>query len=266
MEYRMNDPLGDIVKVFERAAETVPSGDVPVIVRLDGKNFSKWTKRVGCVKPFDERLTGVMVRVTEALVKFTDADIGYTQSDEITLILTKKHETHEIIFGGRYQKLCSVLASKATVVFNEQWPTDDLAMFDCRVFEAPWDVAVKALEWRAEDCRRNSVSVVAQSNFSHKELQGKKTWEMKEMLKDIGKDWHDLPCDKKNGTYIKRVKTTRVLTEEELQELPEKHHARLNPDIEIERTKLVRSSDSITYAENKERFIWNSTNSSESTS
>lgn len=252
----MRDPLGDEIKYYEKLGETYPSGDKPIVVRLDGKNFSKWTKTAGCVKPFDERMIHLMTLVTEALVQFTDADIGYTQSDEITLVLTKKHDAHELIFGGRYQKLCSVLASLATLKFNKLGWCDEPALFDCRVFEVPDKAtAIKALEWRAEDCRRNSVSVMAQSEFSHKALHGKKTWEMKEMLKEKGNDWHVLPCDKKNGVYVKRIKVKKKLSIEELATLPEKHHARQNPDIEIERTEFITTSDSITYADNKEEFI-----------
>ena len=58
---------------------------LPVIIRLDGNNFSKWTK--GLEKPFDKKLTQLMTETTQFLVQETNAVVGYTQSDEITLVL-----------------------------------------------------------------------------------------------------------------------------------------------------------------------------------
>lgn len=253
----VKDPLGDKLKKFERDSETYPSGNKPIVLRLDGKNFSKYTKRVKCKKPFDVDLAYIMKTVTEELVKYCNADIGYTQSDEITLILTKKSENSEIFFGGRFQKLCSVMASLATYHFNQLSSSDVMALFDCRAFEVPdKNTAIECLEWRALDCRRNSVSCLAQCHFSHKQLQGKKTSEMREMLREINKNWIEMPEIYRNGVYIKRVKEIRKFSTEEINKLPEKHEARTNPNLMIERSICKEISASVLDASDKLGFAF----------
>ena len=263
----IKDPLGDELKQFEKAAETYPTGLCPIVIRLDGKNFSKYTKTIGCIKPYDEYLSKLMQHVTQELVEYCNADIGYTQSDEITLVLTKKHDNAEMIFGGRFQKICSVLASLATYNFNKHYRLgeyrnthlldDVMALFDCRVFEVPdKSYVVKCLEWRALDCRRNSVSCYAQCNFSHKELQGKKTFEMRYMLEKIGKAWRDMPAAYRNGVYVKRKRVTKPFTTMEISTLPEKHHARTNPDLTIERSVIEVITTSILDVSNKLEFVF----------
>ena len=198
-----------------------------------------------------------MKHVTKELVEYCNADIGYTQSDEITIVITKKHKNSEMFFGGRFQKLCSVLASVATYHFNRLSPQDVMALFDCRVFEVPdKSYVVKCLEWRALDCRRNSVSCYAQCNFSHKELQGKKTFEMRAMLEKIGKNWRDMPEPYRNGIYIKHKKVIRPFTTMEISILPEKHHARTNPDLKIERSIIEVITTSILDTPNKLEFVF----------
>ena len=253
----IKDPLGDELKQFEKAAETYPTGLCPIIIRLDGKNFSKYTKKVGCIKPYDKSLSDIMKSVTQELVEYCNADIGYTQSDEITLVLTKKHENAEMFFGGRFQKLCSVLASVATYHFNKLTPHDVMALFDCRVFEVPdKSYVVKCLEWRALDCRRNSISCLAQCHFSHKQLQGKKTFEMREMLEKSGNKWRDMPETYRNGVYVKRKRVMKPFTTMEISTLPEKHQARTNPDLKIERSVIEVITTSILDTPKKLEFVF----------
>lgn len=265
----MKDPLGDIIKQYERESETRPTGDLPIIVRLDGKKFSSWTK--GLRKPYDVRLSEIMKQVTIKLVEFSCAKIGYTQSDEITLVLLKPSERGQVLHGGRYQKLASTLASYASNIFNalvrnyfggipekydEQDPLKYLAVFDARVFEVPdLETAAVALEWRAEDCRRNSVSCAAQAQFSHSQLQKKSTCEMKDMLRKIDQPWEDLPEFYRNGFTVKKVTVTGKFTTEEIESLPEKHAARTNPDLEVTRSRLTTITSSILDTEDKVGFI-----------
>lgn len=254
----MKDPLGDKLKEYEREFNYKPSGDKPIIIRLDGKNFSKYTKSINCEKPFDEKFFNQMKKVTEELVLYCDADIGYTQSDEISLVLTKKSDNQELFFGGKFMKLCSVLASLATYHFNNLSNSDVMALFDCRIFEVPdKQTAIECLEWRAEDCRRNSVSCLAQSVFSHKQLQEKKTWEMKKMLEEDNNDWLKMPECYRNGICIKRSKSISKFTTEEIESLPEKHQARSNPNLEVERTVINYITSSIIDSKDKESFVWN---------
>lgn len=113
-----NDDFGDRMKSLESVYTypRVPATDY-LCVRIDGKGFSKYTKGFG--KPFDKTLSGAMVGTTVFLVENTHANIGYTQSDEITLIYSSGEKANEHIFGGKVSKINSILASMATAKFNQ---------------------------------------------------------------------------------------------------------------------------------------------------
>jgi tRNA(His) 5'-end guanylyltransferase len=110
---------------------------LPVIIRLDGNNFSTWTKSL--TKPFDSRLTQLMVETTKFLVQETNAVIGYTQSDEITLVLYSNDRKSSIYNDGKKQKIVSKLTAKCVNFFNERRKEllpdhNKVAVFDCRVY------------------------------------------------------------------------------------------------------------------------------------
>lgn len=134
-------------------------------------------------------------------------------------------------FDGRLFKLTSVLASMATVSFVlncMKYPklkekVENLKPnFDCRVFQLPNMIELaNAFVWRENDAARNAVSMVAQANFSHKELQGKSTAEMNEMLfQEKGINFNDIKPFLKRGSYFKRVNVMKVLDEETLSKIP----------------------------------------------
>ena len=91
---------------------------IPVIARLDGKGFSKFTK--GLKRPYDERLSNLMIETTKYLVKETNANCGYTQSDEITLVWYTDKIDSSIYFDGRLFKMFSDLSAMASVFFNRE--------------------------------------------------------------------------------------------------------------------------------------------------
>jgi tRNA(His) guanylyltransferase len=202
--------LSDRIKQYESVYDTVLEHDLPVIVRLDGKNFHTWTK--GCKRPFDLNIQNIFDDVTKYLIKQTNAVVGYTQSDEITLILYNYGRPEsQIIFDGRVNKLNSVLASMASASFNYlceiHMPKDmPLAFFDCRCFTVPNEIeATNALIWRELDCSRNAVSMAARHYFSQKMLHGKSSNNMKDMLiQDKGINFEDYPDRFKFGAYFKR--------------------------------------------------------------
>jgi len=240
-----NDSLGDICKYFEKnftLEQMIP--ELPVIIRLDGNNFHNWTK--GLERPFDKRLSDLMIDTTKFLVKETNAVIGYCQSDEITLILYSNDIKSAIYQDGKKQKILSKLTAKLVNHFNRVkadygLEKKDQAVFDCRIFQVPTlDWAVKQLLWREQDASKNSISMAARSFFSHNSIHKLNGDEMQEkMFTEEGVNWNDYPAFFKRGTYVKRVKTSRKLTEDELKELPAKHKARQNPDLEIERNIIT---------------------------
>lgn len=207
MSDKKNDAFGDKVKAFESAsAKVVLDEDQPMCVRLDGKAFHTFTR--GLARPYDKRLSDAMVETMNYLVEKTDARLGYTQSDEITLVYFKTAPHQQTYFGSRVQKLTSVLASMATAKFNHEMQknipekADVFAFFDCRVWNVPTlQDAADVLIWRQDDAIKNSVSMAAYSKFSDKKLLGKSSKEKIQMLSEVGIDWHDYPGFFKSGTY-----------------------------------------------------------------
>ncbi len=235
------DSLGDRMKFYESQAcveKLLPL--IPVIARLDGKGFSKFTK--GLKRPYDERLSKLMVETTKYLVKETNANCGYTQSDEITLVWYSEDHESKIYFDGRIFKMISDLASMASVFFNsklaEYLPEkkDKMPRFDCRVFSVPTlSEAVNAFYWREKDATKNSISMASQAFYSPSQLLGKHSGEKQEMIFQKGVNWNDYPSFFKRGTYVTRKRVLSKMTETELESLPPKHNARKDPNLVIER-------------------------------
>lgn len=220
------DKLGDRMKSnYESRSKTFLTRRTPVIIRLDGKAFHTFTK--GMNRPFDTLLMETMQETTKYLCEnIQGCKIGYTQSDEITLLLTDYDTlTTDAWFDYNVQKMCSISASMATLTFNrifrdkadrpynneevQYYKKIDLAMFDSRCFNIPKEEVANCFIWRQQDATRNSVSMVAQANFSHKELQNKSSSYMQDMLmlqKNI--NWNDFTPSEKRGTSIIKIKET----------------------------------------------------------
>lgn len=226
----MKDDLGDRIKEnYENRTRYLLPRRTYTIARLDGKSFHTYTR--GLKKPFDKDLfEDIDSAIIAMLPEIQGAIFAYTQSDEISILLTDFAKPNTSAwFDGNLQKMCSVSASIITANFNQirrnrqvQLSIDngwdlatsdvwDLAYFDARVFTIPDRIEVmNYILWRNQDCARNSVSMVAQSLFSHKELQGKSTPEMHEMMHQKGVNWAtDYTDGEKNGRLI--IKEERVI-------------------------------------------------------
>jgi tRNA(His) guanylyltransferase len=238
--------LGDRMKLYERAEagrRFLPL--LPICVRIDGKRFSTWT--AGLARPYDQRLSDLMVDVTVRLVEETQALLGYTQSDEISLVFYSSDLARATPFDGRVQKLTSILASMATSFFNIQLPAriperaDRPALFDCRAWTVPTrEEACNALLWRERDASKNSLSMAARHYYPHQQLDGAKGPQLHELLHAVGVNWNDYPAFFKRGSFIRRELVARPFTTEELDALPPLHTARKNPDLVVERWSVRR--------------------------
>lgn len=81
--------------------------------------------------------------------------------------------------------------------------------------------------------------MLAQSMFSHKELQNLNGKQMQEkMFTEKGINWNDIETRFKRGSYIKRTKITKSFSKDEIDSLPPHHNARKNPDVIIERSVI----------------------------
>lgn len=223
---RDKESLGDRMKAYEHIeADRKFVRRLPVVARLDGRAFHTLTRGMG--RPYDARFSECMINTMLALVKGFHANLGYTQSDEISLYF---EATDDMVFNGRQQKLHSVLASSCTAHFIREYDklfpnTQATPQFDCRVWQLP-DVheVTNMFLWREDDATKNSVSMAAQSMFSHKELHLKNGKNMQQMmLEQRNINWNDYPIFFKRGTYGACRVVEKFLTEEELSSIPEGH-------------------------------------------
>ncbi len=233
--------LSDKCKWFEKnfsPENMIP--ELPVIIRIDGNNFHNWTK--GLNRPFDQNLTDLMIDLTKALVKETNAIVGFHQSDEITLILYSKNSDSIIYNAGKKQKILSKLTGFTCNYFNSVRPKylpnhNKIANFDCRIYQVPtlhW--ACNQLLWRENDATKNSIYMLANSMFSDKVLHKLNGHQIQDkMMLEYNVNWNDLDTKYKRGTYVKRIKTEKQLTQQEIENLPPKHNLITNPDKVITR-------------------------------
>ena len=233
------DSLGDRMKShYENIPKTRLTRREPVIIRIDGKAFHTFTR--GFQRPFDNILIESMQETMKYLCEnIQGCKLGYCQSDEISLLLTDYETINTAAwFDYQVQKMCSIAASMATLAFNRifskvfyKWGNENLpdwdmggtnkpvnekliklcniyesasekgAMFDARCFSIPKEEVCNYFIWRQQDATRNSIQMVGQANFSHKELQNKSCDKIQDMLmleKNI--NWNDFDTVKKRGS------------------------------------------------------------------
>ena len=238
-----NSDLAKRMKEYESVSKTKLIKRMPVIIRIDGRAFHTFTK--GFQRPFDEVLIKSMQDTMKYLCEnIQNCVLGYHQSDEITLLLVDYKELNTSPwFDNEVQKICSITASMTTMAFNKYfqkhvkefgatipyygtiYPCDAEsavymknlnraiekgAMFDARCFNIPKDDVTNNFYWRQLDATRNSIQMVGQAHFSHRELQNKNCNEIQDMLfSKKGINWNDF------FTYLKRgsccVKETYML-------------------------------------------------------
>ena len=217
---------------------------LPVLVRLDGKNFSKFTKNLK--KPYDIRLSKLMIETTKYLVKLTNANAGYTGSDEITLVFYNDNIDSDFLFGGKIYKIETYFSAICSVFFFSKLPEylpekqHILTTFDARTWNVPTlEEAVNSFLSRERATTKNSISIAAETKYSSSFLKNKNSSEKQELLFQKGINWNDYPAFYKRGTYIQKKKKTGKIDIEDIQNLPEKHAVRKNPNLEITRNVIV---------------------------
>lgn len=244
----VNDELGKRMKEFY---EQVPKARLmrrtPVALRIDGKAFHTFTR--GFQKPFDTVLMTTMQETMEYLCKNIQGCVfGYSQSDEITLILIDYQKfTSSAWFDYEVQKICSISASMATMAFNkffeknindwiskntpyfhETWhnPEDEKlyhaylnaskkgAMFDSRCFNIPKEEVANLIYWRQLDAMRNSIQMVGQVHFSPAKLKDKTCNDIQDMLMtQYGINWNTFTIPCKRGTACIKVEDKETIKE-----------------------------------------------------
>lgn len=211
----MHDALGDrMKKQYEDRTRTYLPRRTYTIIRLDGKAFHTLTRNFD--KPYDRYMSEWMDATALKLCKeIQGAQFAYTQSDEISILLTDfEKDTTEAWFDGNLQKMVSISASIATAEFNRllYWDNrvkkDTVAYFDSRIFTiADWVEVANYFQWRQKDAIRNSIQMLAQSLYSHKELMNKNTNQLQEMCFKKQKNWNDVEIRNKIGGFVCREST-----------------------------------------------------------
>lgn len=250
----VHDELGIRMKEFyENISKTKLVRRMPVVVRIDGRSFHTFTR--GFQKPFDKILIKSMQKTMKYLCEnIQGCVLGYTQSDEISLILVDyKKLNSSAFFDYEVQKVCSITAFMATMAFNKffreyadfyiqdcatEYETKGLygkgtieynycgilqkaiekgAMFDSRCFNIPKEEVTNYIYWRQLDASRNSIQMVGQANFNHKELQNKTCNMIQDMLMtQKGINWNDLEVYKKRGSCCVKNKIILKYDEEKI--------------------------------------------------
>lgn len=239
--------LAKRMKDYERRNRYYLQRRMPVILRLDMRSGHSFTR--GFQRPFDEIFIKAMQETAKYLCEnMQNVKCSYQQSDEITLVLVDYEKLNsDCFFEYRVDKLCSIAASMATMAFNKFFANnfynleqdyaiehetngwygkgtpeyeicetyskavDKGAMFDCRCFNIPKEEVTNCLYWRQLDATRNSIQMVGQANFSHRELQNKSCNDIQDMLMtQKGINWNDLKTSYKRGSCC--VRNRRVIS------------------------------------------------------
>lgn len=218
------------MKSYEATSHQTLVRRMPVVIRIDGKAFHTYTKRLKHLDPdlqqvpFSSMMKEAMVETTKALVSDCQGCVlGYTQSDEISLLF-RDWDTLETQawFGNSVQKMVSVSASTATAAFNfafmqYQKPEklSDMARFDSRVYNIPKEEVVNYFIWRQNDASRNSVQMLGHYHFGQKKMHAKNNSQVQDMLMlEKGVNWNDLPVWMKRGTCVLRSDVGLVIDED----------------------------------------------------
>ena len=228
------DSLGDRMKNFyEGRSEAYLTRRMPVIIRIDGRAFHQFTKHFK--KPYDKVFHKSMNKTMQYLCKNTQGcKLGYTQSDEISLLLTDYDTLDtDAFFDYRIQKMVSISASMATMAFNkffaketQEWlealswfglADEEIAsayrkaiaagaMFDARAFNIPKEEVTNYFIWRQQDATRNAIQMLGQTYYSHKELDKKSCKNIQEMLfQDYAINFNDMPVEFKRGVGSRKI-------------------------------------------------------------
>lgn len=232
---------------YEEIPKTRLMKRCPVICRLDGRSFHTFTRGFKrpfddvLIKTMQETAKYLCENIQGCQLAYTQSD-----EISLLLIDYQRFET-SAWFDYEVQKMCSISASMATMAFNmfftrnvqdfgydcccdpdnenygdkvvngreEDYARYELiymkklytAMFDSRVFNIPKEEVTNYFYWRQLDASRNSIQMVGQANFSHKELHNKSCNDIQDMLMtQKGINWNDFPTCQKRGSCVVRNK------------------------------------------------------------
>jgi len=235
--------FGDRMKRYEKASEQVLPENLPILLRLDGNNFSGLTEKY-FERPFDSDFEKCMDEAAKSVMQYcSGSEVAYVQSDEFTILLRndQKNET-EPFLGNRTQKLASLNAAVASNSFNDTadklgYDFNNNAIFDCRCFVIPKSEVVNNFIWRQEDAFKNCISSFAYYGLKDKYndvkvrdiLHGKSTDERQEIIfQKLNVNPNNITIYRKRGRCIykekRKVNVKEVLDSETYKNLIDEGH------------------------------------------
>lgn len=198
--------LDQKLRVFETAHDLCVLPGLYMVTRLDGRNFTRLTKEILDLEaPFDSTFRDAMVATVQHLMNCGFRVIyGYTQSDEVSLLLHPEEQT----FARKLRKLNSVLAAEASAKLS--LILGSMAVFDCRISQLPTvDLVVDYFRWRQEDAHRNALNAHCywmlrksgdSASTATQKLEGLSVGDKNELLFQLGPiNFNDLPHWQKRG-------------------------------------------------------------------
>ena len=215
------DSLGDRMKTYEAVTRDYLMLGCPKVIRLDMRAGHTFTR--GFKIPYDEVFSQCMIEATKELCKEINGVVmGYTQSDEISLIINDVTERGEIscFFEGNIQKMVSISASICTIAFNKKYAEivaslspEEAKRYEKNIWKGQFDSRVYCLPnvmevhnyvlWRQQDATRNSIQMAGHANFSQSEMDKKNTSDIQDMLMlQKGINWNNYPSKFKRGCVI----------------------------------------------------------------
>ncbi len=202
------DELDKKMRIYETAHDHSVLPGLYIVTRIDGRCFTTLTKDKHCFEaPYDIKFRDMMVETVKHLMQCGFKVVyGYTQSDEISLLL---HQD-ECTFERKERKLNSVLAGEASAKFSLM--LGDVGAFDCRICQLPNEkLVVDYFRWRNEDSHRNALNAHCYWSLRNEGFSPKKatanflkmsTAEKNEFLFQKGINFNELPNWQKRGIGI----------------------------------------------------------------
>lgn len=196
------------LRVHETLHDQYVLPGVRIVVRLDGRNFTRLTKAEWKLEtPFDVLFRDAMLATTRHLMDCGfGISYGYVQSDEISLLLRSDDNT----FNRKTRKLLSVLASEAGAHFSLTMQRH--GTFDARISQLPSDaLVVDYFRWRHEDAHRNALNAHCywllrkrgnSAQTATATLSGLSTADKNELLFRDGINFNSLPSWQKRGIGV----------------------------------------------------------------
>jgi tRNA(His) 5'-end guanylyltransferase len=233
------DELDEKMRVFETAHDHCVLPGIHIVARLDGRGFTKLTKEVHSFEaPFDLRFRDLMVHTVEHLMEAGfQAVYGYTQSDEISLLLALDSQA----FGRKERKLNSILAAEASTAFSLKLGAP--GCFDCRVCQLPTRELVRDyFRWRNEDAHRNALNAHCywlqrkqgvEAGPATRKLAGMTVAEKNEFLFQHGINFNEIPAWQKRGTGVYWTQVEKEATNPKTGEVVIALRRRLRVDFEL---------------------------------